>query len=41
MARGFGDIQDNSRRDNLRESDIFEIFLWRRKQTATGYQFVF
>lgn len=26
MARGFGDIQDNSRRDNLRESDIFEIF---------------
>lgn len=26
MARGFGDIQDNSKRDNLRESDIFEIY---------------
>lgn len=26
MARGFGDIQDKGNRDNLRESDIFEIF---------------
>ena len=26
MARGFGDIQDNSKRDSLRESEIFEIF---------------
>ncbi|QYW05258.1 hypothetical protein pEaSNUABM21_00244 [Erwinia phage pEa_SNUABM_21] len=26
MGRGFGDIQDNSKRDSLRESEIFEIF---------------